>query len=165
MYAVARDGVMPRALSKVNTRGAPVNALLLTRCFTQVFLLSILSPKLNDTYLAAITIATTLVLIPYLLSSLYAVKNSLRNMKTDKTPRYLIIALLATLYSIYVIYTVGIKYLFLSVLFYGLGSFLFLQAKKEKKERPKPWEWGVIILLLSGTVLIVALLFSGKIIF
>ena len=79
MYAAARDGVMPKRLAKVNKKGTPVNALLLTQCFTQIFLLSILSPQLNRTYLAAITIGTTLVLIPYLLSSLYAVKIAIRN--------------------------------------------------------------------------------------
>ncbi|MDY9917647.1 MAG: basic amino acid/polyamine antiporter [Proteiniphilum sp.] len=163
MYAAARDSVMPRRLAKVNSRGTPVNALLLTQCFTQVFLLAILSPRLNETYLAAITIATTLVLIPYLLSSLYAVKTALRYRKEEKTARNVIIALLGTLYSTYVIYAVGIKYLFLSVLFYGIGSLLFIKAKKEKKEQPKQWEWAVIILLLTGTLLIVVQILTGKI--
>lgn len=164
MYAAARDNVMPRYLAKVNSKGTPVNALLLTQGFTQVFLLAILSPRLNETYLAAITIATTLVLIPYLLSSLYAVKTALRYRKEEKTAKNVIIALLGTLYSTYVIYAVGIKYLFLSVLFYGIGSLLFIKAKKEKKEQPKQWEWAVIILLLAGTLLIVVQILTGKII-
>ncbi|SCD21918.1 arginine/ornithine antiporter [Proteiniphilum saccharofermentans] len=164
MYAAARDNVMPRYLAKVNSKGTPVNALLLTQGFTQVFLLAILSLRLNETYLAAITIATTLVLIPYLLSSLYAVKTALRYRKEEKTAKNVIIALLGTLYSTYVIYAVGIKYLFLSVLFYGIGSLLFIKAKKEKKEQPKQWEWAVIILLLAGTLLIVVQILTGKII-
>lgn len=163
MYAAARDGVMPRHLAKVNPKGTPVNALLLTQCFTQVFLLAILSPRLNETYLAAITIATTLVLIPYLLSSLYAVKAAIHYRKEEKTARNLIIALFGTIYSIYVIYAVGIKYLFLSVLFYGVGSLLFIKAKKEKKEKPKPWEWAVIILLLTGAALIAVQIVTGRI--
>lgn len=163
MYAAARDGVMPRILAKVNSKGTPVNALLLTQCFTQVFLLSILSPRLNETYLAAITIATTLVLIPYLLSSLYAVKTAILYRKKEKTALNLIIALVGTIYSTYVIYVVGIKYLFLSVLFYGLGSLLFVQAKREKKEQPKRWEWVVIVLLFSSAILILAQILTGKI--
>lgn len=163
MYAAARDGVMPRRLAKVNAKGTPVNALLLTQCFTQVFLLSILSPQLNRTYLAAITIGTTLVLIPYFLSSLYAVKVALRYRATEKTGRNLLVALLGTIYSLYVIYAVGVEYLFFSVLFYGIGSLLYLRAKREKKERPKPWEWTVIILLLTGATWIAVLLVTGKI--
>lgn len=163
MYAAARDGVMPRRLARVNKKGTPVNALLLTQIFTQVFLLAILSPRLNETYLAAITIATTLVLIPYFLSSLYAVKTSIHHRKEEKTPLNLVIALLGTLYSAYVIYAVGIKYLFLSILFYGVGSLLFIRAKKERKEQPKQWEWAVIILLLSGAIVIATRILTGKI--
>lgn len=163
LYAAARDGVMPRRLAKVNSKGTPVNALLLTQCFTQLFLLAILSPALNATYLAAITIATTLVLIPYLLSSLYAVKTAIHYRKEEKTWRNLVIALLGTLYSTYVIYAVGIKYLFLSILFYGIGSLLFIKAKREKKEQPKHWEWAVICLLLAASVLIAVLILVGKI--
>lgn len=164
MYAAARDGVMPRFLAKVNKNDTPSNALLLTQCFTQVFLLAILSPKLNETYLAAITIATTLVLIPYLLSSLYAVKIVMRDLKQKSVIRHIIIALLGTIYSVYVVYTVGLKYLFLSILFYALGSLLYIWGKREKKEQPKLWEWAVMIILLTGAVLITIFILSGKIV-
>lgn len=163
LYAAARDGVMPRRLAKTNRKGTPVNALLLTQIFTQLFLLSILSTRLNETYLAAITIATTLVLVPYFLSSLYALKTALSYQKEEKTFRNIIIAILGTLYSTYVIYAVGVKYLFLSILFYGAGSLLFIKAKREQKQQPKPWEWAVIALLLSGALFIALLLFTGQI--
>ncbi len=163
LYAAAKDGVLPRTFKKTNKKGTPVNALLLTQCITQIFLISILSPQLNETYLAVITIGTTLVLIPYLLSSLYAVKIALNNRKNE-SPHNLIIAILGTLYSLYVIFAVGIKYLFLSVLFYAVGSLLFIRAKKEQKKQPKHWEWAVIILLLTGSVIIVSFILSGRII-
>jgi arginine:ornithine antiporter/lysine permease len=162
LYAAARDGVLPRVFQKTNRKGTPVNALLMTQCFTQLFLLSILSPRLNETYLAAITIATTLVLIPYLLSSLYAVKTAF-SLRKQESPRHLVIALLGTLYSLYVIYAVGLRYLILSVLFYGIGSLLFLRAKREQRKQPKPWEWAVIILLLGTSALIAGLLLTGRI--
>jgi arginine:ornithine antiporter/lysine permease len=162
LYAAAKEDVLPHTFRKVNRKGTPVNALLLTQCFTQLFLLSILSPRLNETYLAAITIATTLVLIPYLLTSLYAVKVAL-SLRKKETTFHLVIALLATLYSLYVIYAVGIKYLFLSVLFYGIGSLLFIKAKREQKQQPKRWEWAVIIILLTGSIWIIAGILTGGI--
>ena len=164
MYAAARDGVMPRKLAKLNKRGTPVNALLFTQCFTQFFLLAILSPKLNQTYLTAIIITTTLVLIPYLLTSLYSLKVVLKEMKTNPMPRNLIITLLGIIYSVFVIYTVGVNYLLLSVIFYSLGSLLFIKAKREQKKQPKQWEWVVIALLFTGTLLITAQILTGKII-
>jgi arginine:ornithine antiporter/lysine permease len=162
LYAAAKDGVLPRVFSKVNRNGTPVNALLLTQSFTQLFLLSILSPRLNETYLAAITIATTLVLIPYLLSSLYAVKTAF-GLRKSESPHHLVVALLGTLYSVYVIYAVGIRYLILSVLFYGIGSLLYLKAKREQQKQPKRWEWAVIMLLLSASAVIITLMLSGRI--
>jgi arginine:ornithine antiporter/lysine permease len=77
---------------------------------------------------------------------------------------HLIIALLGTIYSLYVIFAVGIKYLILSLLFYAIGSLLFIKAKREQKKQPKPWEWAVIVLLLIGSLIITGLIFSGKII-
>lgn len=163
LYVAALDNVLPRIFKKVNKNGTPVTVLLITQGFTQIFLISILSPKLNETYLAAITIATTLALIPYLLSSLYAVKIAMINRKRESL-HHLIIALLGTIYSLYVIFAVGIKYLILSLLFYAIGSLLFIKAKREQKKQPKPWEWAVIVLLLIGSLIITGLIFSGKII-
>lgn len=163
LYVAAVDNVLPRIFKKVNKNGTPVTVLLITQGFTQIFLISILSPKLNETYLAAITIATTLALIPYLLSSLYAVKIAMINRKRESF-LHLIIALLGTIYSLYVIFAVGIKYLILSLLFYAIGSLLFIKAKREQKKQPKPWEWAVIVLLLIGSLIITGLIFSGKII-
>lgn len=163
LYVAAVDNVLPRIFKKVNKNGTPVTVLLITQGFTQIFLISILSPKLNETYLAAITIATTLALIPYLLSSLYAVKIAMINRKRESL-HHLIIALLGTIYSLYVIFAVGIKYLILSLLFYAIGSLLFIKAKREQKKQPKPWEWAVIVLLLIGSLIITDLIFSGKII-
>ena len=162
LYVAALANVLPRIFKKVNQKGTPVNALLLTQGFTQIFLISILSPQLNETYLAAITIGTTLVLIPYLLSSLYAVKIAILNRKNESL-HHLVVAMLGTIYSIYVIFAVGIKYLILSVLFYAIGSLLFIKAKREQKKQPKPWEWAVIILLLIGSLIITGLILSGKI--
>ena len=163
LYVAAVDNVLPRIFKKVNKNGTPVTVLLITQGFTQIFLISILSPKLNETYLAAITIATTLALIPYLLSSLYAVKIAMINRKRESL-HHLIIALLGTIYSLYVIFAVGIKYLILSLLFYAIGSLLFIKAKREQKKQSKPWEWAVIVLLLIGSLIITGLIFSGKII-
>jgi arginine:ornithine antiporter/lysine permease len=162
LYVAALDNVLPRIFKKVNQKGTPVNALLLTQGFTQIFLISILSPQLNETYLAAITIGTTLVLIPYLLSSLYAVKIAILNRKNESL-HHLVVAMLGTIYSIYVIFAVGIKYLILSVLFYAIGSLLFIKAKREQKKQPKPWEWAVIMLLLIGSLIITGLIVSGEI--
>lgn len=161
MYAAAREGVVPKALAKINKKSTPVNALLLTQLFTQTFLFSILSPTFNETYLAVITIGTTMVLIPYLLSSLYAVKISFTNKNEAIFSR--VIAILGTLYSAYVIYAVGLKYLLLSVILYAIGGAIFLKAKQEKREKPKHWEWAFIVTLIAGAIVVGVLILNGTI--
>lgn len=161
MYAAAKEGVVPRILKRINKKSTPVNALLLTQFFTQTFLISILSPAFNETYLAVITIGTAMVLIPYLLSSIYAVKISFADRKETLYAKA--IAVLGTIYSAYVIYAVGLKYLLLSVILYAVGAMLFLKAKYEKKEEPKRWEWAFIIVLIAGAMAVGVLILNGTI--
>jgi len=162
MYSAAKSGVMPRLLTKENKNGTPMNALLFTQIFTQIFLCSILLPALNDTYVALITLGTTLILVPYLLSSIYAVKITVRN-RTKIEIAHLCIALLATVYSAYTIHAVGIKYLFYSLLFYALGTLLFFQAKMERKEPIKKWEWIIMWGLVLASVVLLIEIFRGNI--
>ena len=162
MYASAKEGVMPKALAKINKKETPVNALLLTQIFTQIFLFSILSSAFNETYLLAITIGTTMVLIPYLLSSLYAVKISWRDNR-EKTINKLF-AVVGTLYATYVIYAVGIKYLFLSIIFYAIGAIVFLKGRHEQKQKPKHWEWAFMLTLIATAIVLIVLILNGKIV-
>lgn len=161
MYAAAREGVMPRALAKLNKKDTPVNALLITQIFTQLFLFSILSPALNETYLAAITIGTTMALIPYLLSSLYAVKLSFGDRREKNI--YRVLSILGVVYSCYVIYAVGLKYLYLSLIFYAIGAFVYLRAVYEQRKKPKLWEWAFMISLIAGAIIVAILIFFGKV--
>jgi arginine:ornithine antiporter/lysine permease len=163
MYAAARDGVMPKILAKENRKKTPISALLLTQLFTQLFLLAILSPNMNNTYLAAITIGTSLVLIPYFLSSLYAVKIAWQDGITGRNFRFFVISVLGTIYSVYVIFSVGLRYLIFTVLFYAVGIVLFVKAKKEKNESIKQWEKIVMAILCFVAAILIYLLISKKI--
>ncbi|MDK2969634.1 MAG: arginine:ornithine antiporter / lysine permease, partial [Bacteroidota bacterium] len=163
MYAAARDGVMPKILAKENRKKTPTSALLLTQLFTQFFLLAILSPNMNNTYLAAITVGTSLVLIPYFLSSLYAVKISWHDKITGRNFRFFTISVLGTIYSIYVIVSVGLRYLIFTVLFYAVGIILFIKAKKEKNESIKGWEKIVMVFLCVIAAMLIYLLLARKI--
>lgn len=163
MYAAARDGVMPKILANENRKKTPTSALLLTQLFTQFFLLAILSPNMNNTYLAAITVGTSLVLIPYFLSSLYAVKISWHDKITGRNFRFFTISVLGTIYSIYVIVSVGLRYLIFTVLFYAVGIILFIKAKKEKNESIKGWEKIVMVFLCVIAAMLIYLLLARKI--
>ena len=161
LYAAASDGVLPKIFKKINKNATPINSLLFSQIFTQIFLLSILLPGMNKTYVSVITMGTTLVLIPYLLSSIYTIKIAWKENGENQFNK--IIAIIGTIYSIYVIYTVGIKYLLFTVIFYFLGSGLFIWAKKEQNQKIPSWETKLIISLSVLAVIIIVLLYIGKI--
>ena len=100
-------------------------------------------------------------MIPYLLSSIYTIKIAWKENGENQFNK--IIAIIGTIYSIYVIYTVGIKYLLFTVIFYFLGSGLFIWAKKEQNQKIPSWETKLIISLSVLAVIIIVLLYIGKI--
>ena len=71
-YLAAKDGVFPKVFSKLNKNGAPTAALWLTNGLVQLSLLWILKSKAG--YNTLILLATSMILVPYLLSGLFALK-------------------------------------------------------------------------------------------
>ncbi|MBZ9608794.1 amino acid permease [Clostridium estertheticum] len=149
-----QDGLMPKWFKKNNDKNVPINALLFGMVATQIGLLAMLSPGLQKAYFVVTHMCTTNILIPYLLSSMYAFK------VYNKESGYLkekIIAVIAGIYSIYVIYAVGIGYLGLAVVIYALGLGFYLKAKKEKKEAITQKEkLSMIVMVIVAIVMIIA---------
>ncbi|MBZ9622110.1 basic amino acid/polyamine antiporter [Clostridium sp. FP2] len=159
-YVAAKGGTMPKWFMKQNNNGATVNSLLLTDGLTQIFLLSLLLPALQTAYNSVFLISTTCILIPYLLSSLYAVKVSLADGLGLKDK---VVSILACIYSLYVIYAVGIKYLGTAVILYAIGIFVYLKARKEKNEVVSLNEKIGMAAIMIGAILMIILLAIGKI--
>ncbi len=127
----AQDGLMPKWFKVNNDKNVPINAFLFSMIATQVGMLAMLSPALQKAYYVATHIGTTNILIPYLLSSMFAFK--VYNKESGHLKEK-IIAILASIYSIYVIYAVGIGYLGSASIIYAVGIGFYLRAKKEKNE-------------------------------
>ncbi|MCB2298804.1 amino acid permease [Clostridium tagluense] len=161
LYApAAQDGLMPKWFKVNNDKNVPINALLFSIVATQIGLLAMLSEALQKAYYVATHMCTTNILIPYLLSSMFAfqVFNKESGHLKEK-----IIAVLAGIYSIYVIYAVGIGYLGLAFVIYALGIGFYLKAKKEKNEViTKREKMAMIAMVIMAIVMIVAAI-TGKI--
>lgn len=135
IFAVAKDGTMPAFLAKENTHRVPVNALWLTSSMMQLFL--VLTLAYTSTYLSVICLATSMILVPYLWSAAYAVLLAVRGegYRVDEVyqrRKDLCIAIIALIYSIWLLYAGGVKYLLLSLLLYAPGIILFAKAKREQ---------------------------------
>lgn len=149
-YLGARDGVFPKAFGQVNQHQAPVNALLLTNGLIQLMLLVTLYSSAG--YLALLSLATSMVLIPYLLCGGYAWIVALRGegypAGDAARNRDMLIGVLATCYCVWLIYAAGLKYLFLSMILYTPGILFYWWAKKERGEKPfKGFELALAVLI------------------
>ncbi|MDO9320657.1 MAG: arginine-ornithine antiporter [Pseudomonas sp.] len=133
LFASASDHTMPEFLRKENVNKVPVNALWLSNGLIQLFLIITL---FNDaTYLKLLYLATSMILVPYFWSSAYAVLLAVRGetYENDAGQRNkdLLIALISTVYAVWLVYAAGVQYLLLSALLYAPGAILFAKAKRE----------------------------------
>ncbi len=146
-YMAGKDGTMPKFLGKENKNKAPVNALWLTTSLTQLFL--VIAYFYNAGYLALLMLATSMILIPYFLSGLYALKVALQKdgYKPEEkaaASRDIFIGALATVYGAWLVYAAGLEYLLLSMILYALGIFFYIWARSEQKQQAfKPFEMAL----------------------
>ncbi|MBX9756201.1 MAG: arginine-ornithine antiporter [Pseudomonadaceae bacterium] len=134
LFAGARDHTMPNFLKKENANKVPVNALWLSNGLIQVFLIVTLFS--SSTYLSLLYLATSMILVPYFWSAAYALLIGVRGESYEQDAsgrgKDLLIAGIAVIYSVWLIYAGGIQYLLLSALLYAPGAILFAKAKREQ---------------------------------
>ena len=164
LYATARDKTMPRFLAKENANQVPANALWLTNCMIQVFLLITLVSA--GTYTSLIYLASSMILVPYLWSAAYAVSLAVRGETYEgfagARRKDLLVGLVALLYAVWLLYAGGLKYLLLSALLYAPGVILFARAKREQgKQLFTGWEKLIFAAVVAGAALAAFSLYSG----
>jgi arginine:ornithine antiporter/lysine permease len=134
-YIAAKNGVFPKIFAKENKNGAPIASLLLTNGIIQVFL--VITYFNSSTYQIFYTLSASMILVPYLLSALYFLRLTLRretfekeNTKTLLLNRF--IALLASVYGMWLMYASGFSYLLITAILYVPGTIVYIIAKKEQ---------------------------------
>ncbi|MEQ2525889.1 amino acid permease [Robertmurraya yapensis] len=138
-YQAAKQGLFIPAFLKENNKGMPVFSLILSNGLAQVFLFSTISSSIASAFDFVIYIATLAYLVPYLISSLY----QLKLVTTGET--YLsgsnrvpdgIIAVLATIYSLWVIFTgtSDLKTFLLGVALLASGIFFYPMVKRVQNQ-------------------------------
>jgi arginine:ornithine antiporter / lysine permease len=137
MYIPATNDDMPRFLRRVNHAGTPIRALLLTTLLIQLFLVVTLTS--DDALNFMLDLCTSLALVPYLLVAAYALKITLTGETYEDDAgarrRHRTIASVATIYTLFLIFTAGLKFLLLSCLIYAPGTVLYVIARRENNRR------------------------------
>ncbi|MFI9028071.1 basic amino acid/polyamine antiporter [Streptomyces sp. NPDC053560] len=164
LFVAAKDDDMPRFLRRSNHAEVPLPALLMTTVLTQVVL--VLTAFSNDAFDFALDLTSALSLIPYLLAAGFAVKigaSAQRDTVGGRTSRgELTIAVIATLYTAFLVYAAGLRFLLLSFIFYAPATILFVMARREQGRRLfSPRELVILAVSVVGAVLGVIALVTG----
>jgi arginine:ornithine antiporter/lysine permease len=164
IFTPAKEKVMPETLAVENTQGVPAHALWITNGCIQLFLL--LTLYSSASYLALISLATSMILVPYLFSGLYALKLTWQGQtyagQKGLQLRDMLIASIATLYCLWLLYAAGPKYMLLSGLLYAPGSLIYLATMKSRQGKPLSGpETGLLIIIWTAAAFAGWMLWTG----
>jgi arginine:ornithine antiporter/lysine permease len=130
-YRAAREGMMPDIFGKENAKGSPAGSLWITNILVQIFL--VITLYANSTYLALFYIASTAILVPYVLSGAYACKLAITGESYqggEARGRDMFVGLVATVYGAWLIYAAGPNYLLMCALLYAPGILVYWWARR-----------------------------------
>ena len=162
----AKKGDMPAFLAKENAAGVPSTALLMSTLLVQLVLAATLFSA--DAFTFALSLCSHLSLLPYLLSAAFLLKLVMnRETYPAGDPDYnkdMIVASLAVIYSIFLVYAGGMKFLVLSFLIYAPGTVLYLKTRREQgKQVFTSAEWVIFGVFVAGAVYALYGLITGYI--
>lgn len=162
----AKKGDMPKFLAVENSKNVPTAALLMSSMLVQLVLIATLFS--DDAFTFALSLCSHLSLLPYLLSAGYLLKLVITRetyAPTDAEFRKdLLVAIFATIYSIFLIFAGGPKFLVLSFLIYAPGTLLYLRTRREQgKQVFTTAEWAVFAAFVLGAAYALNGLVTGSI--
>lgn len=123
-FLAAQQGAFPRIIARQNRHNSPAASLWLTNGSVQLCL--ILIAITGADYNTLLTIASEMILVPYLLVGLYLIKV----VRGKNKPLAMITGIGASAYGVWLLYASGPLHLLLSVVLYAPGLLLFLYARR-----------------------------------
>lgn len=163
LFVAAKDDDMPRFLRRENAAEAPVTALVMSTILIQVMLFVTLASE--DAFNFSLNMTSALTLVPFLLAAGYALKLVLTREgygEQEARGRDLVVAVLATVYTAFLLFAAGPKYMLLSFVIYAPGSVLFVMARREQGRRVfSPRELVILAVSVVGAVVGVVALVAG----
>jgi arginine:ornithine antiporter / lysine permease len=158
LYTAAKTDDMPRVFATENQNKVPATALWVTNIVVQLFVISTYWSQ--DAFSLMLNMTSVMTLIPYLLVAAYGLLIANRaetyQMRPQERTRDLIIAGIAVIYTAFLIYAAGFKFLVLSAILYGPGTILYFWTRREQNKKVfTAIEW--IIFIVAGVLCIVGI--------
>src|SRR5215472_2033558 len=137
LFNAAKTEDMPKVFTTENQNKVPAAALWLSNAIVQIFVISTLFSE--DAFSLMLKLSTAMSLIPYLLVAGYGLLIARRGETYQTRPqernRDLWIAGIATVYTAFIIFAGGMKFLLLSAILYAPGTALYFWARREQNKR------------------------------
>jgi arginine:ornithine antiporter/lysine permease len=155
MFAAARSKDMPAVFARENRNKVPAIALWATNIVVQ--LLVITTYFSDDAFTLMLNLTSAMALIPYAFVAAYGLMVARRGeayaLRPEERRRDLVIASIALIYTLFMIYAGGFKYILLAAVLYAPGTLLYLWARRERGERMfRPADWLILAALVIGAV-------------
>lgn len=149
----AKQGDMPRGLARENRHHAPVAAITMTSVLVQLFLLTVLGT--TDAFTVAISLCSSLVLVPYLLSAGLSLRLAWPDRRT--AARWVLLAVLAIGYALFLVWAGGVKYLLLTCVVYAPGTVVHAYARRAAGGLSRRELCAAAVVAVLGVVAVVGL--------
>jgi arginine:ornithine antiporter/lysine permease len=151
LSVAAKKMDMPRVFGTENQNKVPAAALWLTNIVVQLFVISTYWSQ--DAFTLMLNLTSVMALIPFLLVALYgflvARRGETYNVRPGERSRDLVIAGIAVIYTAFLIYAAGFKFLVLSAILYGPGTVLYFWTRREQGKKVfAPIEWIIFIVTI-----------------
>lgn len=167
MYAAAKDDDMPRLFAKLNSHQVPENAVFWTSVLVTVILLAV--QFVDNALDFTLDLTAALALAPFALASAYAVKIAFQkdgydSVSPGQRTRDLIVAIVSTIYTLFLIWAAGYTFLFLACILLAPATILYFVARREQKEKIFTTPGLIVFLIvLAFAVVGVVLLATGAV--
>ncbi|MDI9239837.1 basic amino acid/polyamine antiporter [Lysobacter sp. LF1] len=166
MFTAARTKDMPKVFATENANKVPSVALWATNIVVQ--LLVITTYWSRDAFALMLNLTSAMALIPFLFVAAYGLmlvrrRETYDTIRPQEHTRDLIIAAIATAYTIFLLYAGGVKFIVLSAVLYAPGTALYIWARREQglPVFTRVWDWVVFILAVVGAVIGIYWLATG----
>ena len=167
LFTAAKTKDMPAIFARENKNKVPVAALWATNIVVQLIVITTYWSR--DAFALMLNLTSAMALIPFLFVAAYGLMLTNRRETYEVRPqernRDLIIAAIATLYTIFLLYAGGMKFIVLSAVLYAPGTALYFWARREqgKPVFTNVWDWVIFILAAIGAVIGIWWLATGYI--
>lgn len=116
-------------------------------------------------YVVLLSFSTSLALVPYLFSAVYALMSAIKgtgyeiNKKGRRTET--VFSIIAVLFVVFMIYGAGLKYLLLAAIVWAVGLPFFIVGKKERHSKYTIYEFLSLVAIILMTILGIVSLVTG----